>query len=221
MISANEKYNKNYAYKFIDREVKTPMRFSQKDNGDGTITLTAVPTQVIAEGTPLNSNVFMAMQKDLLDMVYPIGRGFIDFTETNYSNYLGFRWERELMGMFPIGANDTTYKIGQTGGSATKVISIDNMPEHDHGEVSLTGQLDFAGEIVRNVAKSLIAGASGILSKRKIGTSAGNTSVGSSYGDHDDGFKIDASHKHQKVGKNQPLNIMPPYKAVYYWKRVA
>ena len=66
MISANGKYTKNYAYKFIDREVQTPMRFSKKDNGDGTITLTAVPTKVIAEGTPLNSNVFMAMQGKVL-----------------------------------------------------------------------------------------------------------------------------------------------------------
>ena len=38
----------------------------------------------------------------ILNLVFPIGRGFIDFTDTDYSNYLGFTWERELIGMTPM-----------------------------------------------------------------------------------------------------------------------
>ena len=55
----------------------------------------------------------------ILNLVFPIGRGFIDFTDTDYSNYLGFTWERELIGMTPIGldVNDNDFNtIGKTGG---------------------------------------------------------------------------------------------------------
>lgn len=31
--------------------------------------------------------------QDIIDLFYPIGRGFIDFTDTDYSNYLGCTWE--------------------------------------------------------------------------------------------------------------------------------
>lgn len=57
---------------------------------------------------------------DILDKVYPIGRGFIDFTNTDFSNYLGFTWERELVGLTPVGLdeNDIDFNtIGKTGGS--------------------------------------------------------------------------------------------------------
>lgn len=60
------------------------------------------------------------MQGGLLDKLFPVGRGFIDFTDTDYSNYLGFTWERELVGMVGVGLdiNQTEFNtIGKTGGS--------------------------------------------------------------------------------------------------------
>ena len=65
----------------------------------------------------------MELQKGLLDLVFPIGRGFMDFTDTDYSRYLGFTWERELLGVFPLGADDTTYPIGSKGGASSIAIS--------------------------------------------------------------------------------------------------
>lgn len=70
--------------------------------------------------TPLNAETFAAMQNKLLDSIYPIGRGFIDFTDTDFSNYLGFTWERELVGLTPVGLDTTQTEfneIGKTGGS--------------------------------------------------------------------------------------------------------
>ena len=70
--------------------------------------------------TPLNAETFAAMQNKLLDSIYPIGRGFIDFTDTDFSNYLGFTWERTLVGLTPVGldTSDTDFDtIGKTGGS--------------------------------------------------------------------------------------------------------
>ena len=75
------------------------------------------------------------MQNKLLDSIYPIGRGFIDFTNTDYSNYLGFTWERELVGLTPIGydPDDTDFnEIGKTVGEKTHTLTIDEMPNHSH-----------------------------------------------------------------------------------------
>ena len=85
--------------------------------------------------TPYNAKTFAAMQNKLLDSIYPIGRGFIDFTNTDYSNYLGFTWERELVGLTPIGydPDDTDFnEIGKTGGEKTHTLTIDEMPNHSH-----------------------------------------------------------------------------------------
>ncbi len=146
------------------------------------------------------------MQRDLLDMVYPVGRGFIDFTDTDYSTYLGFTWERELMGMFPLGANDTNYEIGSTGGKSSRTISKDNLPnytlydgKHKHTVKTYRGYSD--------------------------GTSQDTIGIGM--------FKSNVTQETKEVttnettikvtsgGKGQALDTMPPYKAVYYWKRVA
>ena len=73
---------------------------------------------------------------NIIELIYPIGRGFIDFTDTDYSNYLGFTWERELIGMFPVGynPNDTDFDtIGKTGGEKKHKLTINEIPSHNHG----------------------------------------------------------------------------------------
>ena len=73
---------------------------------------------------------------NIIELFYPIGRGFIDFTDTDYSNYLGFTWERELIGMFPVGynPNDTDFNtIGKTGGEKKHKLTINEIPSHNHG----------------------------------------------------------------------------------------
>lgn len=93
--------------------------------------------------TPINSTNLNLLQtntenaiNEVLNLVYPIGRGFIDFTNTDYSNYLGFTWERELVGLTPVGydADDEDFDtIGATGGEKTHTLTIDEMPNHNHG----------------------------------------------------------------------------------------
>lgn len=89
----------------------------------------------------------------ILNLVFPIGRGFIDFTDTDYSNYLGFTWERELIGMTPIGldVNDNDFNtIGKTGGEKTHTLTIDEMPKHSHN-VLIGGDGDkYASPFVTN-----------------------------------------------------------------------
>lgn len=72
--------------------------------------------------------VYYDSTTSLLEAMWPIGRGFIDFTNTDYSNYLGFTWERELVGLTPVGYKDGDSDfgtIGKTGGSKY-------LQEHSH-----------------------------------------------------------------------------------------
>ena len=70
-------------------------------------------SQKIASGAVSSTN-------EIFNMMWPVGRGFIDFTNTDYSNWLGFTWERELVGMVGVGLDTTQEEfneIGKTGGS--------------------------------------------------------------------------------------------------------
>lgn len=148
----------------------------------------------------------MELQKGLLDLVFPIGRGFMDFTDTDYSRYLGFTWERELLGVFPLGADDTTYPIGSKGGASSRAISKDNLPnytlyegKHKHTVKTYSGYSDGTSSKVTGVSKFE---ENVIQVQKDVSTSEVTIKVTSG-------------------GKGEALNTMPPYKAVYYWKRVA
>ena len=96
-------------------------------------------TDTAINATNLNYNF-----NEILNLVYPIGRGFIDFTDTDYSNWLGFSWERELLGLTPIGynPNDEDFnEIGKTMGEKTHTLTINEMPSHTHN-VNLSATTD-------------------------------------------------------------------------------
>lgn len=76
--------------------------------------------KIKAEDMNMLKNVINNNFNEILNLLCPIGRGFIDFTDTDYSNYLGFTWERELVGMTAVGldVNDNNFNtIGKIGGS--------------------------------------------------------------------------------------------------------
>lgn len=96
-------------------------------------------TDTAINATNLNYNF-----NEILNLVYPIGRGFIDFTDTDYSNWLGFSWERELLGLTPIGynPNDEDFnEIGKTMGEKKHTLTINELPSHTHN-VNLSAGTD-------------------------------------------------------------------------------
>lgn len=152
-----------------------------------------------------NNNLNQYSQ-DIIDLFYPIGRGFIDFTDTDYSNYLGCTWERELVGLTPIGynPNDSDFnQIGKTLGEKTHQLTKAELP-------NFGGNLNFHGSggqatVLQNVTGDF-AGAN--MKNQYIGGSpisgAGSTGIAV-----------------LNVGNNQPHNNIQPSKVVAYWKRVA
>ena len=116
--------------------------------------------------------------------LYPVGSIYISVNSTNPSNYFGGTWER-IKGRFLLAADDTTYKLGDTGGSATHTLTIDEMPKHRH-----------------DINYGLTAGGDG--SGFRFSNTTGKGSYFMGY-----------------VGGGKAHNNMPPYLAVYIWKRVA
>lgn len=66
---------------------------------------------------------------------YPIGRIVMFYDNLDHSSYLGFTWERCMIGKSPIGLDlsDTDFNtIGNTGGEKTHTLTINEMPSHNH-----------------------------------------------------------------------------------------
>lgn len=86
----------------------------------------------------------------------------------------------------------STYSNGSTGGEASHQLTVNEMPSHEHG---------FA---------LAIDGGSEIANKDRVALNGyGNSRWWSN------------AHRFDKTGGNQAHNNMPPYLAVYVWKRTA
>lgn len=145
-----------------------------------------------------------------LNLLYPIGRGFIDFTDTDYSNWLGFTWERELVGMFPIGYNpdDTDFNtIGKTGGEKTHKLTTNEIPSHNHS-IRYRNLARGIGDAKFNIPNSGTA---------NTFLSAYRYNNGNNFVNPSDSNAFYAAN----TGGGQAHNNMPPFQVVAYWKRVA
>ena len=125
---------------------------------------------------------------------FPVGSIYMSVDSTSPASFLGGTWE-QIKDTFLLSAGDT-YTNGSTGGEATHTLTKGEMPYHNH---QLLRYLDTGS------AYSAGYGAgdhTGILSE--TASTAFIPSMWTSY-----------------VGGNQPHNNMPPYLAVYMWKRTA
>lgn len=146
------------------------------------------------KSTPFSAKNVNFNFKEVLNLVFPVGRGFIDFTETDYSNYLGFTWERELVGLTPVGynKNDEDFnKIGKTGGSK-------DLQSHSHAGITLWGNSD-----------------------KYLSLSGGNKSTAYCLTYKDNALEGDLNSLQTGFAGNGDSGNLQPYKVVAYWKRIA
>lgn len=124
--------------------------------------------------------------------VYPIGSIYMSVNSVSPSNLFGGTWER-LKDRFLLGAGDT-YTAGNTGGSATHTLTTNEIPSHYH--TFLPHEHNYKQG----------SGSAGVL---KITT-------------NEYGMGIETTEfTTSDVGGGKAHNNMPPYLAVYMWKRVA
>ena len=68
---------------------------------------------------------------ELYNAIFPIGQIVIKGDNEDYSNWLGFTWERTAVGKVLVGidSTDTDFNtIGKTGGEKTHTLQVDELP---------------------------------------------------------------------------------------------
>lgn len=138
-------------------------------------------------------NQFNNMFENQKNMFFPIGKIEIFFDNEDHSDYLGFSWEKTLIGKVPIGIdrNDEDFnQIGKTGGEKEHTLTIEEIPPHSH----LAYQLNYVGQNVW-----------GIPAYRPSNTDINQNKYSST----------------SDSGGGKPHNNMSPYEVVAFWKRVS
>ena len=79
---------------------------------------------------PKNDKSLEINGKTIFDMVYPVGSVYVSVNSTSPATLFGGTWV-QIKDKFLLSAGDT-YKAGATGGEDTHVLTVDEMPRHNH-----------------------------------------------------------------------------------------
>ena len=130
---------------------------------------------------------------DLYNAIFPVGQIVIKGDNEDYTNWLGFTWERTAVGKVLVGidSTDTDFNtIGKTGGEKTHTLSVPEMPRHAHYIAS-----NLTNNPIGGIDRTIMYG---------VPESVEPTNYSS-----------------ESTGNNQPHNNLQPYQVVAYWKRTA
>ena len=127
---------------------------------------------------------------DWLKMVYPVGSIYISISDTYPSELFGFGTWEQIKDMFLLCAGDS-YSAGSIGGESEHILTIDEMPSHTHSYKRHA----FDRNDSDPATGEDVYGAN----NKTLDAHEGTT------GD---------------TGNGQAHNNMPPYLAVYAWKRI-
>ena len=146
----------------------------------------------------------------VIDVIYPVGSIYMSMSATNPHDLFGVgTWERISQGRMLLGADDSTYKAGATGGEAAHTLTANEMPAHSHsGTTSTNGDHSHGvrdADYHDGYGNSFDSGDWG--PKRYIPTS--------NAGNHNHTFTTD------NAGGGAAHNNMPPYLVCYMWQRTA
>ena len=164
----------------------------------------------------------------LIDLIYPVGSIFMSVNSTNPGSWLGGTWE-QIQDTFLL-ACGSTYAANTSGGAATVELVENQIPAHTHGSKTLTGYSRHRRYGTANPGGDYVISAYGIMSKDTMVWTGSHAYAGTSSGSFTnptlDQLHIDATHEHDSFGgdsegNTQPHDNMPPYLAVYVWKRTA
>lgn len=137
---------------------------------------------------------------------YPVGSIYMSVNATDPGTLFGGTWE-QLEDKFLLAAG-TEYSAGATGGSAEHTLTIDQMPSHHHAVAQqYLHRLDSYDDNFANY------GQGGSLSGWGLAVASQNNTGITRLGIQ--------GHDTQDTGSGQSVNHMPPYLAVYMWKRIA
>lgn len=143
------------------------------------------------------SEIVIMTAKNVLKTIYPIGSVYMSFTNADPYETLGFGGWEQISGRFLIGADDDEYPVDENGGSDSVTLSVGNMPSHSHTFYASDGAT--ADSSTYPVDSEKVVQGSGVNATTR-------TQLMGVIGDE---------------GQGTPFKIIPPYIAVYMWKRLS
>lgn len=135
---------------------------------------------------------------DIMLMMYPVGAIYMSTVSTSPASLFGGTW-KQLTDRFLLGAS-SAYAAGSTGGEKTHTLTTSEMPAHAGHLYGSAGSLKGKGNATGKWLKEIYDG----------GTS---NPYGWDYGDNE------YYPANRSLGGGAAHNNMPPYLAVYMWKR--
>ena len=141
--------------------------------------------------------------KNIFDLIYPVGSFYISAKSTNPATLFGGTWE-QIQGRFLLGRS-SSYPVGSMGGEATHTLTENEMPSHKgHLSSGISGGAPYE----KGNYKGYL-----------------NSDIMTPYSDIGRGWNVYAGNEmhpaSEAVGGGQAHNNMPPYLSVYIWKRTA
>ena len=130
----------------------------------------------------------------VLDNVYPVGSIYMSVNSTNPGTLFGGTWER-IMERFLFGCGDERYPAGHAGGEEQHLLTVEEMPSHNHAMPYLPNSSADGTGFSYGIAAGCATDSEGGRGYPNLGT-----------------FSSGSGWTH---------NNMPPYLCVYIWKRTA
>lgn len=169
----------------------------------------------------------------LVDLIYPVGSIYMSVNGVSPETFLGGTWER-IQDTFLLAAG-STYSAGDTGGEATHTLTTSEMPEHSHtiSHTHTRGTMEITGSSIplqgKGSGKS-VGTTYGAFKITAVGSVDNGTSSATTYINAIDfaasrtwsgSTSAPSTGSSGNAGNDTAHNNMPPYLAVYMWKRTA
>ena len=133
--------------------------------------------------------------------IFPVGSIYISLNSTNPSSIFGGTWE-QIQGRFLLGVS-SSHPVNQTGGEEKHTLTVKEIPSHSHRFKDSSHTFSWGRTVTNNVyLQNAIAVGGNTPSNNAMTSQANWDSTNSS-------------------GGSKAHNNMPPYLAVYMWKRTA
>lgn len=179
-------------------------------DSEGNLTVKTITTTGQSSNTPSNA--------PSLDSIYPVGSIYMSVNSNNPSTLFGGTWT-QIKDRFLLSCGDV-YANGSTGGASAVTLGVNNIPSHSHsfsGTTSSNGNHSHTGntlELRQTNSYNYSNDAA-----RPISSSASHygLQITNDAGAHQHTF----SGTTGATGSGQAHDNMPPYLAVYVWKRTA
>ena len=205
---------------YEDAKYSGDRKFEMKKNTDNTVSLTDVTIYEnedisrtffgAAEANQINGgmNKLVGAVNDVINIMYPVGSIYMSVNSVNPSTLFGGTWER-IQDRFLLCAGDS-YGAGSTGGTADATLV-----SHTHTPVIDSSSATYGFATYRHDSSAqrlkVTTGSSG--NRYTFTGEAGATSA------NDSGLAWSSGLN--TVGDSSTGKNMPPYLAVYVWKRTA